>query len=254
MMSGTCQHFNVVGEHPLVRRLNYEFRENYGVRTNLRRVFGQQRAGQPSLYAEGDWVQVLDRNAIGRILDARSRTRGLLFLDYQWAFCGGVYRVQKVMTRILDDSAVLRPISRTVLLEGVDCGGITGKEGCGRFCPIWFRDEWIRPALPPGEPTEPASVSYARVRSLGEIRATLDWRGRKEGLMFMPEMARHCGERFRVLRKLDRVFECNAHTRPRSALYILEGVQCSGSMLERKGSCDRRCSVLWDGDWLQDEV
>src|SRR5262249_28192293 len=139
MLSGLCQQFNVVGEHPLSRRAWYGVRMNYGIRTNLKRTFWSQRAGKPSRYAEGDWVRVLDHNDIKLTLDPSSRTRGLLFLDYQWPFCGGIYRVQKVMTRVIDDSGIFRPISRTVLLEGVDCGGIDGRCGCGRHCPIWFR-------------------------------------------------------------------------------------------------------------------
>src|SRR5262245_21844473 len=43
------------------------------------------------------------------------------------------------------------------------------------------------------------------VRSAGEILATLDAQGEMAGLPFMPEMAAHCGRRFRVDRRADRI-------------------------------------------------
>jgi len=226
-------------------------RMNYGIRTNLRRLMSPG-SGKPSRYAEGDWVRVRDANDVKLTLDAGSKTRGLLFLEYQWPFCGGVYRVQKVMTRIIDDSGVMRPISRTVLLEGVDCGGADGKRGCGRHCPIWFRDEWLEPAEAPAVPAERAEGSWARVRPLEQIQRTLDWRGKRDGLMFMPEMAQWAGGYFRVLKKVESIFECGRHTKARAPIYILEGLHCSSGVLDGKGPCDRRCSVLWHADWLAD--
>src|SRR5438067_1201750 len=82
-------------------------------------------------------------------------------------------------TRMLDDSGVFRPISRTVLLEGVNCGGIDGSHGCGKECPLMFRDEWLVPAAAPVQSAERAAGSLVRVRSEQEIRATLDWLGKR---------------------------------------------------------------------------
>lgn len=254
MLTGLCQQFNVVGEHPLPRLAWYGLRMSYGVRSNLKRMFPSQRSGQLSRFAEGEWVRVLDAGRIRATLDARSRTRGLLFLDYQWPFCDGTYRVQRVMTRMIDDSGIFRPISRTVLLQGVDCGGITGKEGCGRHCPIMFRDEWLEAAGAPAAVAEHAAGSQVRVRTAAEIRATLDLRGKRDGLMFMPEMERWCGQRFRVAKQVLSVYECESHTRARGPIYILDGLQCSGAILAKKGPCDRRCSILWHADWLCDDA
>src|SRR6516165_9997873 len=40
--------------------------------------------------------------------------------------------------------------------------------------------------------------TLVRIRSAGEIAATLDAEGRLDGLPFMPEMAAHCGQSFVV--------------------------------------------------------
>jgi hypothetical protein len=253
MLSNTCQQFNVLGDHPLQHLAWRGLHRNFGIRSNLRRAFSPPSLpGEPSQYAEGEWVQVLDAPEVKRTLNAASRTRGLLFLDYQWDFCGSVYRVQKVMRRMIDDDGFFRPISRTVLLEGVDCGGTTGNTGCGRRCPLMFRDEWVKAAAAPLQAPAPAAGTYKRVRSAKEICATLDWQDKRDGLMFMPEMGLWTGRRLRVVETVHRVFELARHTTTRRPFYILEGLQCSGNILNGSGPCHRACSILWHEDWLSD--
>jgi hypothetical protein len=255
-----CQLFNRVGEHPVQQRTWQEIRLNCGLRTNLRRRrSAAEELGAPSRYAEGDWVQVLGPEELKRTLNAQSKTRGLLFLDYQWPFCGGVYQVQKVMRRIVDDNGIFRPVNRTVLLEGVDCGGVTGTSGCGRACPLMFRDEWVKPAPAPaaGLAAKPAATQdgvYKRVRLADEILVTLDGNGKRDGLGFMPEMYRWAGQRFKVAKKMARVYEYGRYADTPIPIYILEGPQCSGAVLGRKAPCDRGCAILWHGDWLRDDV
>jgi hypothetical protein len=48
---------------------------------------------------------------------------------------------------------------------------------------------------------------WVEVRSEAEILATLDDHGSFDGLMFMPEMRAHCGERYQVHKRADRM--CN---------------------------------------------
>jgi len=252
LFSSVCQQFNVLGEHPLRHLAWHGVRMNCGIRTQLKRRFWSSDSGAPSRFAQGDWVRVLDRERIQATLDPAARTRGLLFLDYQWPYCSGAFRVQKVMTRIIDDDGIFRAVSRTVLLEGVNCGGVDGSHGCGRECPLMFRDEWLEPAGAPAGAGARTAGSLVRVRSLEGIRASLDWRGKRDGLMFMPEMAQWTGGLFRVLKKVESIYECGRHTRARAPIYILEGLHCSGGVLDSKGPCDRRCSVLWHADWLAD--
>jgi hypothetical protein len=56
-----------------------------------------------------------------------------------------------------------------------------------------------RPRLWPGE--------WVRVRPFAEISATLDGDGRLDGLPFMPEMVRHCGQRYRVFRRVEKIHD-----------------------------------------------
>jgi hypothetical protein len=256
MFSNTCQQFNVLGEHSLQHIVWKDVvRRNFGIRRSLRQALAPSvPLGEPSRFAEGQWVQVLDVPGVRATLDQRSRTRGLLFLDYQWIYCGGVFRVQSVMRRMIDDDGFFRPISRTVLLEGIDCGGAHGTTGCGRHCPLMFRDEWLVPAAAPARAGASDAVAYKRVRPMGEIRATLDWQGKRHGLMFMPEMERWADQRFRLARTVQRVFELGRHTATPRTFYILDGLHCSGAVLGERGPCHRACSVLWHGDWLADEA
>jgi hypothetical protein len=249
-----CQLFNVLGAHPLKRRTLEGIRTHCGVRTSVLRHRSSSRpSGAPSRFSEGEWVEVLDREDIERTLNAQSKTRGLLFLPYQWGFCGRKYRVEKVMQRMVDDDGVFRPISRTVLLAGTDCGGPDGTSGCGRRCPIMWRDEWLRGATPPAEEHVAGGERIVRVRSADEIRRSLDGDGKRNGLLFMPEMYQWAGKRFAVLKKIDKVFEYATYAAPAIPVYILKGLQCSGAVLGQKAPCDRRCSILWHGDWLRDD-
>ncbi len=248
-----CQFFNTLGEHRLGPRMGYHFRHNLGVRTHLRRQFRKYRVGASSIYAEGQWVQVLDKESIQRTLDADSKHRGLPFLPYQWIHCGEIYRVQKIIRSMLDDEGIFRPIARTVLLENVDCSSNPAGQGCGRGCPLMFRDEWLKPAAP-ATTVVPALNGlpgrYACVRSAQEIQATLDSKGKRDGLAFMPEMYRWTDRRFRVTRSIEKTFEFEKYVTPRGGVFILDGLYCSGAILGRAGLCERTCSVLWHKDWL----
>src|SRR3954468_1535401 len=164
-----CQLFNVLGTHPLQRRTLEGLRMHCGVRTNLkRRRSSSSPSGEPSRFSEGAWVEVLDRQSIEQTLNKDSKTRGLLFLPYQWGFCSKKYRVEKVMRRIVDDEGIFRPVSRTVLLAGTDCGGPDGTTGCGRHCPIMWRDEWLKPATAPADEAAPSAGRFMWVRSADE--------------------------------------------------------------------------------------
>jgi len=252
-----CQRSDIIGVHTLVQRARGRLDNGLGIKSGIARMLKsppkRSPVGAPSQFAPGDWVRVKPVPALREVLDPRDRTRGLLFTPAQWDTAGKVFQVAKHVRRLRDDHGHFRAVSRTVLLEGVDCAG-HGPEpaGCGRHCPMMYRDEWLEPAAAARKhgPARPATKQHARIRSYDEIRAGLDLAGRRDGLMFMPEMAQHAGSRFPIASEITTVFEYDRWTETRAAIYILDGLHCTGAVVGDKGPCDRACSLMWHEDWL----
>ncbi len=98
---------------------------------------------------------------------------------------------------------------------------------------------------------------WVEVRSLEEIRLTLDPRGSLDDLPFMPEMEDYCGKRFLVAEVVVQVCIDGAWTcRPESAVrafrggqvIVLKDLRCSGTA---HGSCQQRCVLFWKSAWLR---
>lgn len=96
--------------------------------------------------------------------------------------------------------------------------------------------------LRPGEVVE--------VKSVAEIRATLDAGGRLESLPFMPEMAQFCGRRFVVSKRADKVCDTVHYTGSRRlpGTVLLGDLRCDGSA---HGSCQAECRLYWKEQWLR---
>ena len=258
-LTGRCQRFNIIGKHSLRERIEGRMKQGLGIKSGILRLLDRAPAvpphdplGAPSRFAEGDWVRVRDEEGLRERLDGRSRLRGLDFTSGQWATCSKAYRVSKRVRRIIDDRGRMRPVSRTVLLAGVDCTTCsTG--GCGRHCAMMYRDEWLEPAEPPSEDlgAPRGDARFARIRSLEQILGQLDQLGQREGLLFMPEMARYAGDRVRILRQLSRVFEYDRWRKPPHPIYLFDGLHCTGGILGSDGPCDRACRLLWHADWTE---
>jgi hypothetical protein len=226
------------------------------VRSRLRRAIARAdrprspaRLGAPSAFAPGEWVRVRPAGEVRATLDAHGTLRGLSFIEQQWIYCGGVFRVLGRVQRILDDYGHLRAVARTVTLEGPTCGGADGARGCGRLCPLMFRDEWLEAAAPPAADAD-APLRFARVRSRREIAATLDASGRTDGLVFMPEMFEFAGARFPIAARVTHAFELDREAHVATPVYILYGLHCRGLVLGADGPCDRACRLLWHHRWL----
>ncbi len=95
--------------------------------------------------------------------------------------------------------------------------------------------------LQPGELVE--------VKGLAEIQATLDSQGRNRGLSFEPEMAMHCGRRYRVAMPLRTIIvESTGRAVQLSNTVILEGLVCHGICAV---NCPRANFFYWRDIWLK---
>jgi hypothetical protein len=89
------------------------------------------------------------------------------------------------------------------------------------------------------------------VRSFAEISATLDGEGRLDGLPFMPEMLHHCGRRYRVFRRIEKIHyyfgPVTPHLRRLRDAVLLEELRCGGAA---HGGCQAGCQLIWKEAWL----
>lgn len=258
-LSRNCQRSDIIGAHTLTARVRGRLDQGLGIKSGIKRMIKppppRDPLGQPSAFQPGSWVRVKSVEQLRATLDDRDRTRGLLFTEAQWKTADRVFRIAHHVRRLRDDHGMFRPISRTVLLDGVDCAGDgPTPTGCGRHCPMMYRDEWLEPATAPNRgPTQGHPVRHARVRDLDEILAGLDLHGRRDGLTFMPEMRAYVGKRFAIANKLTTVFEYDCWIATRAPIYILEGLHCTGAVMGDRGPCDRGCALMWHEDWLHVE-
>ncbi len=80
-----------------------------------------------------------------------------------------------------------------------------------------------------------------------EVRETLDAEGTHRGLLWMPNMARFCGKRYRVYKRVETVMvESTGEIRRLKNTVLLEGVLC-----EHLYECDRSCFHFWREAWLR---
>jgi hypothetical protein len=100
--------------------------------------------------------------------------------------------------------------------------------------------------------TEPLKAGdLVRVKSIEEIKATLNHLGQSRGCAFMADiMTPYCGTVQRVLKPMDRfVDERDLRVKKCKGLILLEGVMCEGTTVF--GRCDRSCFMFWREEWLE---
>lgn len=105
------------------------------------------------------------------------------------------------------------------------------------------------------EPLNLQSGDRVRVKSLDEIRATLDENGRTGGCTFIySEMAKHCGKTYTVHKRINQFFDeaTRKFLKPRS-MVSLRDVYCEPAWDAGHdyAGCDRSCFVFWKEDWLE---
>jgi hypothetical protein len=116
-----------------------------------RRV-GDIPIGEPTPTAKldlqpGERVRVKGYEAILATCDGTLKNRGLVFDAEMVPYCGGIYRVLKSVTKIVDEKTgkMLRMKSPCIILEGVVCQARYSE--CRLFCPrsiyAYWREIWL---------------------------------------------------------------------------------------------------------------
>lgn len=96
--------------------------------------------------------------------------------------------------------------------------------------------------LQPGE--------WVEVKSLEEIKGTLDQSGRNRGLVFDAGMSRFCGRRFQVRSRVDSmIMETTGMMRAVKNTVLLENVTCC--CVFAVGGCPRKDLLYWREIWLK---
>jgi hypothetical protein len=101
----------------------------------------------------GDWVRVKPYDDIVATLDKNNKTRGLWFDQEMVKYCGGTYRVERKVERIIHEKHhdMLEFKTQPVILQDVFCCG--DLSNLRLFCPraihIYWRDIWLERVDPP---------------------------------------------------------------------------------------------------------
>jgi hypothetical protein len=91
-----------------------------------------------------------------------------------------------------------------------------------------------------------------RVKSIEEIKQTLDANGFCRGCGFLEPMVRYCGQEVRVAKRVDQFFdEARWRMLKCRGIVLLEGIYCDGSGHPATIGCDRMCFFFWRTDWLE---
>lgn len=93
---------------------------------------------------------------------------------------------------------------------------------------------------------------WVQVRSKEEILATLDGRGRLEGLPFMPQMLQYCGRRFQVFQRAHKTCDTIVYNWDSPGRKLPGGIhlnlRCDGKAY---GGCQAACLIFWKEAWLK---
>src|SRR5262245_1551186 len=91
---------------------------------------------------------------------------------------------------------------------------------------------------------------WVEVRSKQEILSTLDKNGRLDGLPFMPQMFKYCGQRFSVYKRAYKT--CDTVSGHYTGRRLPDGVhlnlRCDG---QAHGGCQAGCLIFWKSAWLK---
>lgn len=117
----------------------------------------------------GTIVQVKHEPEILSTLDEHGAFNGLPFTSEMLGFCGGIYKVLKILNRIHIDGVGIRGIDDAVMLEGVRCNG-EAHGACKRKCYLLLKQSWLNVL---GESGSTSNIAHT---SDGLIEKPLFWK------------------------------------------------------------------------------
>ena len=95
----------------------------------------------------GDLVRVRSKEEIRNTLDDQDKYKGCLFVNDMWHYCGGTYRVFKVVNYFYDEARYqIKKCKDTVMLDEVICSGDTSKafkQKCDRSYYFFWKTAWL---------------------------------------------------------------------------------------------------------------
>jgi hypothetical protein len=206
------------------------------------------------------WLRRVENNAAQSQVDTgahdRLRARLRCSTDAQTYYCQA-----SELTKAAD------PLARRRRLERYFAGFLAGNFNAVQMASdvaIWLYWRRIRSFLgmtPRGQvkptPTESLRLhpgEWVEVKSLREIRNTLNERGQNRGLYFTPDMRLSCGRKYRVKGRIDKIIvDGTGAVRQLHDTVCLEGSTCGCSYVGGLGSggCSRCEVVYWRESWLR---
>lgn len=144
-----------------LRNIPFGWRVWYAIYEALHRMFygtrgpyfeGTVARGQPTPEVRkdlqpGDLVRVRSHDQIKLTLNDANRNRGLSFNMEMSPFCGGTYRVERRVTRIVDEKTgrMLHMKGPCIMLDGGQCKARYHPDAllCPRKIPQYFREAWL---------------------------------------------------------------------------------------------------------------
>jgi hypothetical protein len=99
------------------------------------------------LYLAGELVEVRTAAEIAATLDGAGKLDGMPFMPEMLAFCGQRLRVSRRADKTCVEGFYgMRKLGGAVLLEEARCDG-AAHGGCQRNCMMFWKDEWLKPAV-----------------------------------------------------------------------------------------------------------
>ena len=201
-----------------------------------------RRGDHADAIALGDKAEIV--NGVNLVQVSMPRYRGASHLRYAQiylSFGGGIPAPRGYRNKDL------RPADE--LLARADAGRNVSALRCVRLPDIGGPDpNFALASYLRSRGIEPCGAIPLRTFIDYEILKTLDENGKHRGLRFVPEMFDYCMQRYRVLKRVERIcIENTPDVRRLKNTVLLEGGICKGGGI----GCDRACFHFWREIWLR---